>query len=497
MNLRVALAAVLLATAGCVGPIPLTDERLFGTLAARYGELHHGDGRDPDPALDADLVAPRFGLPRFVRAGEPIAVEWLERGGPQDVRFALAPRALGRRDPRAALRCLDEAPPAGCVALAATAVERTAIDGTVARVAARLTGQVAGEAAGSGSPRAFDLLFAPGHDAPTRAPAAVWLSDEDPEAPRPLRLALLSDPHIGKRVAHLEENLLTVIDELNHRPLDVVVVAGDITNMGTNAAQAPRARQLLERIDAPVLVTIGNHDHGFERRVMFSAELGSGYFHFARSFHGLLYYKLALAGWELIGFDSGPSRPSMTINNRGLHPESLRRLADDLAAARTAGRRGVLLLSHCTSRASLSGRALTTHPGWFGHMEEGGEELERLAIENVEAGLRTYHLGGHTHWSDLFEAHRDEGGRYRYHLHPEAPREAWRPLAAPAAIVTVQSASHPGLFVKESAHGFGYVLMNLDAARSELYFVRHLDTVRKAPGAVEGTTPFDAPTATP
>ena len=483
---------VLLAgVAGCVHPMVLTDEKIYGDLAARYAEYHHAAG-DPDPARDADLVRPRLGLPVLARATDGFPVEWLERGGPMAARALLVRHELTAV---AAARCLERALvekkpapaqlpaelpaqlpaelpaqlPDGCVELSLDGLWRDPIAGSdVSRVHA------AAHPIGSAPAGSYDLLFASDHDATFRASRAVWIQLRDPVAPRPLRIALLSDPHIGKRVAHLEENFATVIAEINRIAPDLVLISGDITNLGQDASLGPRAAAFVERFEVPVLVVIGNHDHGFGTRAIFTQEHGTGYFHFARAFHPLLFYRATIGGWDFVGFDSGPSQASPTVNNRGLAPETLARVAEALAAARDNMRRGVVLLSHCTSRASLSGRGSPSYAGAFGRMADGGEELERLELAGADAGLRVLHLGGHTHWSDLFEAHRT-AGKWEYRLIPRAPLDGPRRLDTPAAIVTVQSATHAGLFVKESARGFGYALLDLEADKMELQYVRHLD----------------------
>ena len=467
------LLPLLLGLCACAHPNPLTDERIFGDLAARYAEYHHGAG-DPDAQHDADLVRPRLGIPALVRAGDPFPIEWLERGGPAGARMALAPRGL---DAPARARCLDTPAPAGCRPLVLDEIRRApAGEGGIVRV----TGRARTDGAPP-PPASYDLLFASGSDAPFVAPRAVWLFAGDPVAPRPVRIALLSDPHIGKQVRHLEENLNTVIAELNRQPPDLVLVTGDITNLGQNASQAPRAATFLERIDAPLFVVIGNHDHGFTGRTMFTQQHGPGYFNFSRAFHPLLYYEMTFGGWDFAGFDSGPSRPSPSVNNRGLAPATLSRIAVALEEAKRHQRYGVVLFSHCTSRASLSGRGSPTYQGAFGRMADGGEELERLELGAAGGGLRVLHLGGHTHWSDLFEARRGAAGQWQYELIPRAPLDGPRPLETPAAIVTVQAATHPGLFVKESARGFGYALLRLDGVKMELEFVRHLGAKADAP----------------
>ncbi|HEY1586953.1 MAG TPA: hypothetical protein VGH63_14765, partial [Polyangia bacterium] len=61
---------------------------MLSQVNAHYRAFFPGDG-DPDPAHDAGLLRPRFGLPAIAQTGHAFDVEWLERGGPVAVRAAL------------------------------------------------------------------------------------------------------------------------------------------------------------------------------------------------------------------------------------------------------------------------------------------------------------------------------------------------------------------------------------------------------------------------
>jgi 3',5'-cyclic AMP phosphodiesterase CpdA len=253
---------------------------------------------------------------------------------------------------------------------------------------------------------------------------------------------------VGKGVAHLDDHLAQVIYDINQLHPDLVIVTGDLVNMGTEKDQPPRAQKLLLTIDAPVVAVVGNHDLGFDS---FSrSEYGPGWPNFARYFHPSLELSFVLGGWRFIGFDSGPSTFSPRIMTRGLLPEAVKQLGDEIAQA--ANRRGVILFSHAPTRGTIHG----DEPGPFGRMKWGAAELERLLLDAAKRGQRVLHLAGHTHWSDLFEDQNGHFVRWR-----ELPPEM-KPINGKAALITTQAAGHPGVSFKESAHGWGFTELRLD-----------------------------------
>lgn len=91
---------------------------------------------------------------------------------------------------------------------------------------------------------------------------------EFPELPvsaAPIRLALLSDIHIGNW-ATSPERLERIVDAVNRARPDAVVIVGDFVNgdkFGDPVAIPALVTAPLERIEAPlgVFATLGNHDH--------------------------------------------------------------------------------------------------------------------------------------------------------------------------------------------------------------------------------------------
>jgi hypothetical protein len=317
----------------------------------------------------------------------------------------------------------------------------------------------------------YDLYVHPSCDAPTRAPHAVWLRDEDPATLREVRVAQLSDIHIGKHVGEVESHLQQVIGEINAQAPDLVVITGDIVNQGLDATLTPRARLLLMSIAAPVVVVLGNHDIGF--RSFVGRRYGAGWENFARAFHPFLEFELDLGGYRFVGFDSGPSTLSPRILTRGLSPDTLAHLQATLDSAAADQSRGVVFFSHAPSRALLSGQSSTTG-GAFGHMRDGHDAFERMLLAAAARGQRVLHLAGHTHWNDVFEATARPNGM-RFVRWPDGTGDdAPITIHSKAALVTTQAATHAGPWPKASARGYGFTLLRLGDGDPELTFRRHV-----------------------
>jgi hypothetical protein len=405
---------------GCAAPLPVERrDYMLGQVAARFREFY--------PQGEAGLLEPRFGLPALAKAGERFEVALLERGSPKPPRAQLC----------AGPRCWP-----------VTLEDRRASSVMVGVEEAKYRART------EAPPGGYDLLL----DS-ERVPRAVWLYEGDPAAPRPLRVVQLNDIHIGKGVAHLDEHLAEVVRDVARLHPDLVIVTGDLSNMGTEASQAPRARALLVGLDAPVVVVPGNHDLGFDSFTR--VDYGVGWSNFARSFHASLMGDFVLGGWQFVGFDSGPSTFSPHILTRGILPGAVEKLRQIVAGARAL--RGVVLFSHAPTRATVTGDG----PGPFGRMKWGAAELEQILLDAAARGQRVLHLAGHTHWSDLFEAKDGRFHRWRK-LSPCAT-----PIEGRAALITTQAAGHPGVTFKESAFGWGFTELALDDAAPRVTFHRY------------------------
>lgn len=456
-----------MAIASCAPPLAITrQDFVLGEVASRYHKFYPAAG-DPDPSRDAGLLRPRFGIPAIAQAGASFDVEVLERGAPVETRAALILPSVSDVD---AKRCLAGAQVDGCHRLTLAADASRAVGN------ARVTRAHATTAADDvPAPGGYDLYWHPPCDAATRTPRAVWLRQDDPAHLGEVRVAQLSDIHIGKHVDEIQAHLEQVIAEVNREKPDLVIITGDVVNQGRDADLPPRAQKLLTAIDAPVAIVLGNHDIGF--RSFVGAHYGDGWENFARAFHPFLEFELELGGYRFIGFDSGPSTLSPRILTRGLLPESLARI--DTLVKEAANERGVVLFSHAPSRAVLRGDSDSS--GAFGHMRDGHAGLEQLMLDAAARGQRVLHLSGHTHWSDLFEGKSDDGGALRFvRWRDDALPRDLTPIHGKAAMVNTQAATHAGPWPKASARGYGFTLLVLGDGDAQVAFRRH-DEVHRDP----------------
>ncbi len=91
------------------------------------------------------------------------------------------------------------------------------------------------------------------------APPPEWPSTEDARPPGEVRVrfGIIGDPHVGLPIA--DRLLEAAIADLNQEKLACSVVLGDVTQNGREGFFV-RARGLLDRLVAPSLITLGNHD---------------------------------------------------------------------------------------------------------------------------------------------------------------------------------------------------------------------------------------------
>ncbi len=452
---RAVLAMSLALTIGCVRPQSLQPQDVLQRIADDYPAFF-AQASDENPTQDLGLLRPRFGLPAIASTGAAFEVELLQRGEPSEPQLSLL------RDGQAIpLRILSQ--------------RREPVAAGVVRLIVSVQPAVALPA------QAYDLQLASQVDPPTVAPKAVWLRPaSSDQGARPLRIAQLSDIHIGKGHSDLREHLERVIDDINARGPDLVLVTGDIANIGGRRDLLEEARDRLLRVAAPVVVVPGNHDLGFDLKTLLGERYGAGWPAFARVFHPHLLFNFSLDGWEFIGFDSGASVISPRILTRGLSKSSLSALHQELVAAQQSGRRGVVLFSHAPSRASVSTRTNSSGVGLVGRMRMGAAAFERELLDASQS-LRVLHLSGHTHWADLFEAQAPAGERpRRFHRWPaNALSSCLRPLSGQVALINAQSATHTTFHLRRNGQGYGYVWLSLDESAPQVAFVRFGGGVQK------------------
>ena len=478
--------AVLVIVGGCAAPQSLRPQQVLKRIAADYRQFFPGDG-DPDLQHDAGLLRPRFGLPALLSEGERFTVELLERGGPAPVRLGLLRSGL---DLLQARTCLAKAAASGtsseppepsapasgdCFPLRIVSQQRSGVSVATSKDPMVEKVELTVQAPAAVPPGGYDLYVESVVDAPVRAPRSVWLRSRAASAAESgsLRVAHLTDLHLGKGETELLANLERTLAEVNAGAPDLVVVTGDLANLGTRGELVEKAKALLLRVQAPVIVIIGNHDLGFGPTPVLTAGYGAGWVNFSRAFHPQLLFTVALGRWEFVGFDSGPSVVSPRVLTRGLSDDTLAALSETLADARIRGYRGVVLFSHAPSRAALTTRGDPAHVGLFGRMRRGATAFEHVLID-AAPGLRLIHLAGHTHWSDLFEASAQSGQRpRRFHRWPaDTLGPCPQPLHGQVSLITTQSASHTTFPYRRNGKGYGFTWLLLGESMEQVAFMR-------------------------
>ncbi len=457
------LILVALCSAGCLKPLPLRDELVMAEVLRRYGDFYPTDAAHRP---EVGLVRPRFGVPVIAQVGTSFTIEVLQQPGAQSPRAALLrPDA----DIDSGRGCLSGQPSPTCFALDLEVAETRPMAKGSAWVVYRAT------ARDVLLPGGYDLVLADDQSAVQRSPHSVWLRADDPERIDRPRIAHLSDLHVGKgnsrHAGQILERLFAIVTEVNQLKPDLVVVTGDLVDRGQTEGLQFGAQQVLRHVNAPVLVVMGNHDieFGFFRWPV--RRYGAGWVHFAQAFHPLLHYSVPLGGYDFVGFDSGPAVRSLRILTRGLHRDSLDTLRKDVDSAAARGRRGVVMFSHAPSRAILNKSVNPTGSGFFGRMDQGRAEFERLMIDGGRQGLQVLHLAGHTHWSDVFDL--VPRGKRMSFLPWRDASPCLRPLLGSVGIVTTQAAAHAGVSGKKNARGYGYSLIELGGEFPRVATMQH------------------------
>lgn len=124
-------------------------------------------------------------------------------------------------------------------------------------------------------------------------------------------IAQISDPHIGlKRAPEASENLRRVVQMVNQRNPDVVVVTGDI---GERESAWDEARQILKGLKAKVYYVPGNHDVHSEGPGKYRNAFGDDYYRF--SVKNVTVYALdsqLLGNWDKFEGRTMPPAPAAT-----------------------------------------------------------------------------------------------------------------------------------------------------------------------------------------
>lgn len=106
--------------------------------------------------------------------------------------------------------------------------------------------------------------------------AAIFLLESTARAQ--VTVAQISDTHLGEvHSPHAAENLRHVVDMINARHPDAVVLSGDI---GENPEEWQRARQILKGLKSPLYYAPGNHDVHTNDVAQYRSVFGPDYYRF-------------------------------------------------------------------------------------------------------------------------------------------------------------------------------------------------------------------------
>jgi 3',5'-cyclic AMP phosphodiesterase CpdA len=119
----------------------------------------------------------------------------------------------------------------------------------------------------------------------------------------PLRIAQVSDVHVGGSLSLPAEALDDILERLRRMEPDIVVLAGDLTTDGYEWEYEEAARWI-ERIEFPKIVIPGNHDSRNVGYVHFRRLFGDPYSRFRAPFDPVRAERLQATGFTVVGLDS-------------------------------------------------------------------------------------------------------------------------------------------------------------------------------------------------
>jgi 3',5'-cyclic-AMP phosphodiesterase len=119
----------------------------------------------------------------------------------------------------------------------------------------------------------------------------------------PLRIAQVSDVHVGGSLSLPTESLDGIIARLRAMEPDVVVLAGDLTTDGYEW-EYEEAAQWVDKIEFPKIVIPGNHDSRNVGYVHFRRLFGEPYSRYRSAFDPVRAERLQATGFTIVGLDS-------------------------------------------------------------------------------------------------------------------------------------------------------------------------------------------------
>jgi 3',5'-cyclic AMP phosphodiesterase CpdA len=198
-----------------------------------------------------------------------------------------------------------------------------------------------------------------------------------------VKIAVLSDPHIGSTNPVFVPNWEKVVAHVNARSdIDLAVILGDLTLLGSEQAEDLLfGRLALDALQPAWLAVPGNHDVGDISRVSHQPSNDERLALWEEKYGAAHWHSDQLPGWRLIGLNS-------QIIGTGLAQEALQWQALEEALA-TRGSRRPVLFTHMP--LFLTDWEEADRPAWA-LMREGRERLRRLIIAHDVSAVVTGHM---------------------------------------------------------------------------------------------------------
>lgn len=238
-----------------------------------------------------------------------------------------------------------------------------------------------------------------------------------------ITIAQISDTHLGlKRAPEAASNLRYVVDMVNQRHPDAVIVSGDI---GENPEAWREARELLGKLKAPVYYVPGNHDDSANTVERYRSVFGKNYYEFKVKNATFLALDSQLLGnfdvfesHQIIPLTAvGQAESAKMLDWFGRQTDDIQRRSAQMRGGRAAEPDLVFVVQHVPISRN-HGFPVDPKPYWTIQEPYRSRELEllhRLGVKHVFAG--------HWHSGMVFQA---DG--ITYHL---APATSWSPFNYP------------------------------------------------------------------
>lgn len=436
-------------------PLPTTESASKEDLVSRF-ETVYPPG--PNGMRQAGVIAPRFGLPTFSVPDGSFPIELVSREVNPTIVAALVSPSVSDVD---AARCLSAADSNRCVPLQLDSITAASMPKTPFSTVSA-TAHAKGVTVGP-----WDLIVQVGGDPPQRMHKSVWIEATDPAVAAPLRIVHLSDLHLGKHPVATDgllSSFRTAVERVNAVKPDLVVLTGDVVEDGPEQEWMKRAHAELLGLTAPLVVIAGNHDYAHFPKVRSPRTPPDGFWIFAREFHSRRRFALSYHGWDFVGFDTGPSLFAVRVLTRGVDAETVAWLGSRVEDAVSRGRKGVVLFSHAPTRTAPLAFPDREASGLCGHMNKGGEEIEKVIEGGVDKGLSMIHLSGHTHWLELHELRpKTDPSSDRWRLWPKA--EVCGPVQSGALLLNIPSATQVTFHTVKRGTRSGFGVLKLDGEK--------------------------------